>query len=127
MNKSCLENVYLALLIVKNVDWLETALFVVETKLYLRVFVCKSVRKVSTLLMGDVLHVCCHVANVMVAQTTNALHVFYHFSTSKVVVYLHALQTISLTYKIDTAENVQITVHYAQVLKIVHYAKMAII
>lgn len=106
---------------------LETALFVVETKFYLRVFVCKSVRKVSTLLMGNALHVCYHVANVMVAQTTNALHAFYLFFISKVVVYHHALQTISLTYKMDTAENVQRTVHYAQVLKIVHYAKMALI
>lgn len=127
MNKNHVENVDHALQIVNNVKLIENVLFAVETILYFKVFAWKSAQKVFTFLMGNVLHVCSHVVNVMVVQITNASHAIYLFIIFKIAVFLHALLVISLTYQIETAENAHRTVHYTQILKIVHYVKMALI
>lgn len=63
----------------------------------------------------------------MVVQITNAFHAIYFFFIFKIAVYLHALLTISMIFQIDTVENAHRIVYYAQVIKIVHYVKMALI
>lgn len=97
MHKGPLENVYHALLIAKSAKLLKTVRLVVEAKFYLRGFACKSVQKVSTFLMGDVLHVCYHAVNAMVVQITNVVHALNLIFICKIVAFLNALQTTSLT------------------------------